>query len=204
MLNSGLEQILKKRAYNILLIAYPAIAAVTTLSGCSIFGAVTTIGSKPVRPAESMGHIVFAARDIKKGATITGDDFVEKEVRNAILPADAATAGEVKGKTAVEEISAGKVISVRDVGLQLTDAMIAASRPDNVKGDPSTKASVVVTASNIAKGKKITAQMLKSSQVPCDHVPSDALFMPSTALGLKCKFGLKAGQIVHMHDLTNK
>lgn len=195
---------MKKPLFTILLVACPALLGATSLSGCSIFGAVTTIGSKPVRPAESMGQLVFAARDIKKGAPITGDDIIQKEVRKAILPADAATIGEVNGKTAVEEISAGNVISVRDVGLQLTESMIAASRPENVKGDPSTKGSVVVTTIDIPKGKKITAQMLKAGQVPCDHIPSDALFMPNPAVGLKCKFGLKKGQMVHMHDLTNK
>jgi flagella basal body P-ring formation protein FlgA len=148
-----------------------------------------------------MGYVTYAIRDIKKGEVVKKSDIESKKIVQTMIPGDNCDASEAEGKTAVEDIGRGQVVSVLDLGLPLSKQAIAKMEIEDYSTSPEIKYDLVCATKDLEKGHSLTASDVTTAQVPSYMIPQDALEKPEQAVGKKCKFAVAKGQIVMQHYL---
>ncbi|MBA4026670.1 MAG: hypothetical protein C0473_00360 [Cyanobacteria bacterium DS3.002] len=172
-----------------------AISLVISLSGCAE-SAETKHGS------DRTGHIVYALRDIKKGAEIKAEDVEDKLVERGSVPADAAANSEIVGIKSIEDIGIAQIISIRDFGKPLSKTMLEKLVITDVPDTKEELASVIVAAKDLKKGAPFTNADLLATKMPLALLPMDAIADSGATTGKKCKHGLVKGQLITQHDLS--
>mgnify|MGYP000456877619 CR=1 FL=1 len=171
------------------------ISMLISLSGCAE-------SSKPKHGSNPTGHIVYALRDIKKGAEIKAEDVEDKLVDSGSVPADAAANSEIVGSKSTEDIGIAQVISIRDFGKPLSKTMLEKLVIVDVPDTKEELASVMVAAKDLEKGAPFTNADLLTTKMPLSALPMDAIADSGATTGKKCKHGLVKGQLITQHDLS--
>ncbi len=172
-----------------------AISLVISLSGCAE-------SAETKHESSQTGHVVYALRDIKKGAEIKAEDVEDKLVDIGGVPADAAANSEIVGRKSTEDIGIAQIISIRDFGKPLSKTMLEKLVIADVPDTKEELASVMVAAKDLEKGAPFTNADLLTTKMPLAVLPRDAIADSGATTGKKCKYGLVKGQVITQHDLS--
>lgn len=167
-----------------------AVSFMPILAGCSQSQAVSA----------QQGEVVYVFQDIKKGETITERDLEIEKVPLAAIPPDAVVKKVAVGKKTAEDLKSGMILSMRDIGIVLTDADLKRLQV-NQGGALKNPAPIVVAARDLSAGQKLDGTECKKIDTEIETIPMDALFETSQAAGQTCKFDIKAGEVLMQHEL---
>lgn len=174
-----------------------AMAACILASGCGQ-DAQTSGASK-----RKVGHVVYAIKEIKAGTPIALDSVENKEVPLGCVPGDAADFADVVKSTAAADIGSGQVVSVEDIGKELTDDMVKRCTVPAV--DPSDSRElypVIYAAKEVEQNAPFTTENVSTTDLPAGVIPVDAVTNSKMVEGCKAKFAIRKNQLIMMHNLV--
>lgn len=152
---------------------------------------------------KKMGHTVYAIKDIKAGTPISKELVEDKEVPLGSVPGDVAQFADVVKSTAAADIASGHVVSVEDIGKELTDDMVKRCTVPAV--DPSDIRQmypVIYASKEIEKNGPFTSENVSTTQLPGGTIPMDAVTSSKLVEGRKAKFAIRKNQLIMMHNLV--
>lgn len=174
-------------------------AAIAVL-GSGLFLSSCTM--QPIDPvSRPMGYITYAVKDIKKGSVIAKTDIEAKKIQLGKIPGDNCDATDAVGKTAVEDVGTGQVLSVLDIGLPVGPQAATKMYLEDYSTSQEIKYDLLTAAKDMTKGHTIEKADLTTAQAPVYMIPMDAISDPNQAVGRSCKFAITKGQIVMQHFL---
>jgi|GEM_PF-2214399 len=159
--------------------------------------------SSTAEPSGPKAPLCYAAHDVDKGATIKDDDIVENMVDPQQIPGDAASKSELVGKKLDTKIEQAQIISLRDIGEELTPELLTKLTWQKPSPTEKQTVAVVVTLKDIAKNAPFVEADCQKVEIAASSVPMDALTEIGLVRGHTSKFAIKKGEILMQHEMLS-